>query len=119
MNLLDQMNNLFHTIDAKDTEKFVSFLDENCELTFGNAPVVAGKAGIYTAIDGFFQSIKALTHNVKEIIIKDDSIISYGRVAYFRHDGNEVIANFCNVFKMKGDLIAKYQIYVDISLLYS
>jgi len=113
------ITDLFSAIDKKDTLAFCSFLTEDCELTFGNMPAVISKKAIYDTIDNFFKSINGLSHNVAEIIETGDSIISYGVVTYTRFDNNQVTANFCNVFKINGNLIAKYKIFVDISQLYA
>ncbi len=113
------ISDIFEAIDNKDTTKFCSFLTEECELTFGNMPTVSGKKNIYDVIDNFFNSIKGLSHNLSDEIGKDDNLITYGTVTYTRLDDKQVTANFCNIFKMNGDLIDKYHIFVDISLLYS
>jgi len=110
---------LFESIDRKDTTAFCSFLTEDCELTFGNWVPVSGKNAIFDTIDNFFKSINGLSHNLAEAIEKDDSIVTYGVVTYTRLDNNKVTANFCNVFKMNGNLIRQYRIFVDISQLYS
>ena len=112
------ISDLFVAIDRKDTLAFCSFLSEDCELTFGNWAPVSGKNAIYDTIDNFFKSISGLSHNLAEAIKNEDSIVTYGIVTYTRLDNNQVQANFCNVFKMNGDLIKEYRIFVDISQLY-
>jgi ketosteroid isomerase-like protein len=119
MNIEDRIRNLFIAIDSKVTSDFVSYLTQDCVFIFGNAPAVNGKDEIFNAVDGFYRSIADLTHKVENTIISGDNVVSYGDVKYIRLDGNIVPANFCNVFKMEGDLIKKYQIYVDISQLYA
>jgi hypothetical protein len=48
----------------------------------------------------------------------DDNWFITGDVTYTRHDGSALEAKFANVFKMEGDLIKEYNIYVDASDLY-
>jgi ketosteroid isomerase-like protein len=119
MNNNTWLKELFSAIDRKDTTKFCSFLTEDCELTFGNNPTVAGNSAIFEVIDGFFKSINSLSHNVAEIKEIDDTVFSYGIVNYIRLDNKSVSANFCNVFKIQNGLIKEYRIFVDISQLYS
>ena len=119
MSIDERIRNLFMAVDAQDTADFVSYLTDDCQFIFGNAPAVNGKEAIYDAVEGFYSSIGSLSHSVENIIVSDDKVVSYGNVVYIRLDGNPVPANFCNVFKLEGNLIKKYQIYVDISQLYA
>jgi len=109
---------LFKAIDSFDTESFVSYLDENAVFRFGNMPPVIGKDNIQPFIAGFFQSIKAIRHDQIEIWEMEGVNLMNGRVTYTRHDGSELTVFFSNTFKMKGDKIGEYLIFVDTSELY-
>ena len=117
MNKNDIMN-LFKAIDSFDTNAFVSYLDEGSLLRFGNMPSVKGKAQIHQFIDGFFQSIKAIKHDQLEIWETSNDILMNGRVTYTRHDDSELIVHFANTFKLAGNKISDYLIFVDTSELY-
>ena len=56
------LDNLFSAIDAKDAERFASFIVEDGEFRFGSAPVVKGRDGIAQAVSAFFDSIDGLSH---------------------------------------------------------
>lgn len=109
---------LFEAIDSFDTDTFVSYLDEDAVLRFGNMPAVTGKENIYQFIDGFFKSIKAIKHDQIEIWEVDNVSIMNGRVTYTRHDGSQLIVPFANIFKMRGDKVKDYLVFVDTSALY-
>ncbi|MBI5325437.1 MAG: nuclear transport factor 2 family protein [Ignavibacteriae bacterium] len=109
---------LLKSVDDNDADKFVSFLTDDCEFKFGNADAVVGNANVKAAVEGFFGSIKGLKHTDIETIISGDVVATPGVVTYTRHNGTTLSVNFCNLFRMKGDKIQKYNIYIDISQLY-
>ncbi len=109
---------LFKTIDAKDANRFISYLTEKARLRFGNGPVVTGREKIRETIAGFFSSIKALRHVVLETWTHSDVVILQGEVTYTRKDGSQITLPFMNLYRMKGDLIDQYLVYVDLSPLY-
>jgi ketosteroid isomerase-like protein len=110
---------LFKAIDAFDTETFLSFLSDGAVFRFGNMPPVAGKDNIRPFLEGFFQSIKAIRHDQVEVWEQDDVKLMNGRVTYTRHDGSRLTVYFANTFKMEGDRIGEYLIFVDTSRLYA
>ena len=114
----DKIESLFNDIDSMDAEKFVSYLDDNVTFTFGNAPTVKGKEATRQMVDGFFKSIKGISHKKIRMWEHPDSIIYQGTSSYTRHDGSELTVPFLNVFILKGEKIIDYKIYIDLSQLY-
>ncbi len=115
----EQVNILFKVIDEMDCEKFAAFLHENGEFEFGNAATVKGRAEIKKAVSQFFSSIHGLRHNLKEVWNVDNSIIVNGEVTYTRKNKTQITIPFMNLLKMNNGLIENYQIFIDISPLYS
>jgi hypothetical protein len=110
---------LFRSIDAKDTRRFVGFLTEDGQFRFGNAPPALGRQAIASLLDGFFASIKSLSHDVAKTWTVPDHVICEGTVTYTRHDGSTLSVPFVDVFVMQGKLIKDYLIYIDASQLYA
>lgn len=110
---------LFQSIDAMDSKTFVTFLADDAQFKFGNAPAAVGKHVIHQAVEGFFQSIKRISHNNLRTWTHPDTVICQGEVTYTRHDGSQLTLPFVNVFGMKGDRIKDYLIYIDINPLYA
>lgn len=110
---------IFAAIDAMDTDKFASFIVEDGTLTFGNNPSVTGRENIHAVIDGFFKAIAGISHDVQNVFDVDGHVIMRGTSSYVRHDGSELTTPFCNVFKMEGDKIKTYDIYIDLSQLFA
>ena len=110
---------LFAAIDAQDAASFVSFLTEDAVFRFGSAPPVQGREQIRAAVDAFFATIAGCRHTISNSLRSGSTLVCEGDVAYQRHDGTEVSVPFADVFEYKGDLIAHYKIYLDISPLYA
>lgn len=112
------LDRLFNSIDRMETERFISFLTEDCGFRFGSAPPVQGKQAVAEAVQAFFASIDGLSHSISRVWRDQSDLACEGEVTYRRHDGSEVIVPFVDVFEFQGDLIAEYKIYIDISPLY-
>ena len=60
------VNQLFRSIDSKDSETFLQFLAEDVFFRFGNAEPIHGKNNAGNIVKGFFESIKTLQHDISE-----------------------------------------------------
>jgi ketosteroid isomerase-like protein len=110
---------LFVSIDAMDTEGFLSFIAPDAEFRFGSTPPVRGHDAIRAAVEGFFSSFAALSHELQRLVADGDSVVCEGEVTYTRHDGSKVALPFCNVFETEDGLISLYRIYIDVAPLYA
>ena len=113
------VNQLFQSIDRKDSDAFLTFLAEDIFFRFGNAEPIHGKNNAGNVVKGFFESIKTLQHDISETWSVDNTVICHGFVTYTRHDATTLTVPFANIFKMEGQKIKEYLIYVDISELYN
>jgi hypothetical protein len=118
MKIKDRIPGLFRSIDNKNMEDFLSFLDEDVSFSFGNMPAVNGRDNVKTAVQGFYDSIAGLSHTLDEVFGEDGLIASNGTVTYTRLDTSKLSVPFATVFRLNGDRIKEYNIYVDISGLY-
>jgi len=110
---------LFASIDAMDTESFLSFIREDATFRFGSSPAVQGRAAIRAAVEGFFSSFAALQHVVQRQVAEGNAVVCEGEVTYTRHDGSTITLPFANVFEVSGSLISLYRIYIDIGPLFA
>lgn len=115
----ERIQQLFHAIDKKDVDSFVSFLADDCRFAFGNNPAAEGKDATKETVSGFFSAIKGLTHSDLEFFEDKNAVIVKGNVTYTRRDDSQLTVPFCNVFRIENDLITEYLIYVDTSELFS
>lgn len=117
--MADWIQGLFSAVDGRDSNTFVTYLTEDARFKFGNAEAVEGRDKIRTAVSDFFGTIKALRHNVLEVWNVGDSIISEIEVTYTRMDGKNVVVPCMNRFRMEGDKIRDYQVFIDLSPVYA
>jgi limonene-1,2-epoxide hydrolase len=110
---------LFASIDAMDTESFLSFIREDATFRFGSSPAVKGHAEIRAAVEGFFSSFAALKHDLQRVVTDGDAVVCEGEVTYTKHDGSTITLPFVNVFEVDGGLISLYRVYIDIGPLFA
>jgi len=110
---------VFASVDAMDVEAFLNFLEDDGQFRFGSAPPVTGKEAIGQAVEGFFHSIGGLRHEVLETWFEDQAVIPRGDATYTRTDGSKITLPFVTVWKLGGERIREYLIYMDINPLFS
>ena len=110
---------LFAAIDRQDAAAFVAFLTEDAVFRFGSAPVVQGRDAIRAAVDGFFGTIAACSHDVHKTLASGSTLVCEGEVTYCRQNDTEITLPFTDVFEYDGNLISQYKIYIDINPLYA
>jgi len=115
----NDIHDLFGAIDAQDTPKFLSYLSPDVRFQFGNWPAAIGKDATAEAVDGFFGTIVALSHDLHNIFLVEDHAIARGEVTYTRKDSTQVTLPFTNVYGINDGKIHDYQIYMDINPLYT
>ena len=118
MDRTEWVKSLFDSIDRQDNDTFQAFLADETVFRFGNAEPVNGKVAAGDLVQGFLESIKAISHNVVESWSEDNTVICHGWVTYTRHDSSTLTVPFSNIFKTDGRLINEYLIFVDVSELY-
>ena len=118
MGKIDWIAQLFQSIDDRDSDAFMTFLSDDVLFRFGNAEPVNGKVAAAHAVRGFFESINAIQHHLLETWAQQDAVICHGIVTYTRKDSSTLNVPFANIFKLEGNLIREYLIFVDISGLY-
>ena len=107
------LEELFASIDARETDTFVAFLREDALFRYGSNPAVNGRAAIATCVDQVFATFRASTHQLHRFWETADCRIAQGVVTYTRLDGSKVALPFCNVLTMHDNLVARYEIFID------
>jgi limonene-1,2-epoxide hydrolase len=113
------LDDLFESIDERNTDRFLRFLTDDAIFRFGSAPQVQGQSQIRDAVNEFFAKIAGCKHTLQNIIADDSTLVCEGEVTYTRHDETEVTLPFVNVFEFAGDRISQYKIYADSAPLYA
>ncbi|MBN8570218.1 MAG: nuclear transport factor 2 family protein [Ignavibacteria bacterium] len=118
-NLHGWLKELHTTIDAMNPEGFASYIKEDGAFRFGNMEPVIGRKAIEDAVRYFWTTIKGSQHKIVNAWQNGDYITWQGEVLYTRHDDKQVKVNFVNIFRMEGDKIAEYLIYIDNTPVYA
>jgi ketosteroid isomerase-like protein len=113
------LTSLFGAIDAADASGFCAYLTEDAVFRFGNAPPVRGRSAIEDVVRQFFASIRRSRHQLGRVWPAADAIVLEGFVTYTRLDGTEITLPFADTLVLRGERIAEYVIYIDISPLYA
>lgn len=117
----DWVGDLFTAIDARDVDRFASFLDPQVVFRFANAEPSRGLARTRQVVSEFFAAVAALRHRIDDVWATDArrTVICRGEVCYTRLDGVAVNVPFANVFRLGDGGIREYSIYVDASPVFS
>lgn len=110
---------VYGAVDRIDVDEFVGYLTEDGSIQFGNDEPMVGRAAIHEGISGFLGTLKGISHNVLESWAVDNAVFCDLLVTYYRTDGTEVTMPAATIWWMDGDLIAKYQIYIDMAPLFA
>ena len=110
---------LFRAIDAKRTDQFLQFLSDDATFRYANFPPAEGRAAIAEAVDQFFSSIESSRHEIRMVLEQPHTAVCQGDVHYVRRDGRTLTLPFCNVFQLRDDKIARYEIYIDPAPLFA
>lgn len=119
--MVDRMSaeQIFRSVDAQDTEAFLSALHPEASFRFGNAEAVVGHEALRPVLNGFFGALKGLEHRLEQTWEVEDARFCHGQVTYHRHDGSDLSVPFATLFRYRDGLIADYRIFVDASALFS
>lgn len=120
MSNLNWVPELFATIDTMNAKNFAEYLTEDGEFRWGNNPGVFGRGEVEAFVDGFFQSIKGISHEVQGYFGDNEKeVVAYGVVTYTRHDDTTLAVPFANIFKMDSGKVKHYWVHIDSSELYA
>lgn len=108
---------LYQSVDARSVERLSSFLADEVNFQFANAPSLHGKATVLEANADFFKSIEAMSHRIDNVWSQGDDVICNGQVHYTRLDGSHFAVPFATILKLQHEQIINYLIYVDVSAL--
>ncbi|MFP3501650.1 nuclear transport factor 2 family protein [Burkholderia sp. SIMBA_062] len=110
---------LYEVCDSMDEQRFASFLTEDCRFVYANSEPVVGRNEAAAYVAGFMALIAGIKHNLVEVWQCDDVIVSRMNVTYTRKDQTKLTVPAMTVWRMRGQLVAEYLIYVDVSPLFA
>ena len=108
---------VFATMDSGDLDGMIEHMTDDVTTQFGNNAEICGKAAFRGLFNWVGQAISGLHHDVVDLwhAVEDfDVWVAQLSVSYRLLDGTTVTLPCCNVFRMRGDLVCEYRVYIDI-----
>ena len=108
---------VFATMDDGDLDGMVEHMTDDVTTQFGNNAEIYGKAAFRALFSEVGQAISGLRHDLLDLwhAVEDfDVWVAQLRVVYRLPDRSTVTLPCCNVFRMRGDHICDYRVYMDI-----
>ncbi len=109
------LGRLFAAVDSRNAADFGEFLHERCRFVYGSREPVEGKQAICDYLAGFFDSLAGISHTIFEAWVVADKVFVEIEVTYELKDGRRFTMPAFDFFKMEGELIKDFLIYVDPS----
>ncbi len=110
---------LFTVIDAQNATEFSRYFTDEGRFVYGsNAPVI-GKQAISDYVAGFFGTLESIQHSILDAWKIEDKVLGEVEVTYVLKDGRQFTLPAFILFKMEGELIRDYLIYVDPTPLFN
>jgi len=109
---------VFEAMDDGDVDGMVAHMTDDVVTRLGNEDEVRGTAAFRALFGHVGQAVKGLRHEVFGLwhAVEDfDVWVAQLRVTYTRLDDSTVTLPCCNMFRMRGELVAEYRVYVDIN----
>ena len=107
------LTRLFATVDSKNATDFAEYFTEQGRFVYGSSEPVEGKQAICAYVEGFFGSLESIKHTIFDAWVIADKIFVELEVTYGLKDGRWFTLPAFDLFKMEGELIKDYLIYVD------
>lgn len=118
-NALTWLKEKYLAVDSMNAEKYRAFLAPDCQLQFGNNPVVQCNNEIIGGIKHFWETIHGLDHSFLNILGTDRHFAAEAIIDYTRKD-SQVVQIPCVTIIQRNDqgLASSIQIFIDTTPIY-
>ena len=109
---------VFAAIDSGDIDGATRFFCDDITVHFANVgPLIGSTAfvGLYSQFSGVLQGVRHEIHDVWCVVENRNVLVAKMTAHYTRVDGEQVSLPCCNIFRMSGELISDYQVFMDIT----
>lgn len=106
---------LYTAVDDMNAQGVVDHVTDDVQFQLGNFEVMIGRKAVKDSNAAFFATIKAMRHTIKGVWSSGDTVICDGTVHYTRLDQSEHEVPFAAHLGLRGEKIADYKVFVDIS----
>lgn len=109
---------LFDDIDSLEPDRFAQHLADGVTMRFGNAEPVTGRSAVRDVWAGFCEGVAGVRHDVVQQWTQDDATIVQADVTYTRKDSSTVTVPVVTIYRGAGDLIDRYDVFIDLAPLF-
>jgi ketosteroid isomerase-like protein len=106
-------------IDSKNEQRLARYLTENCTFVYANSDPVIGRANVAEVSKTFMALIAGIKHQLLDVWVSDDVVISRLDVTYTRKDGSALKVPAVTIWRLREKQINDYRIYIDVSPLFA
>jgi ketosteroid isomerase-like protein len=107
-------------MDNLDIDAYAAFLAEDCEMQFGNTPIVKGKKNIVEALTAFWATVEGDEHNLQNIFGNDNNFVLEALNTFKRKDGKTVtIPAVAITEKNLEGLVTSVRLFMDVAPIFT
>ncbi len=115
---MDAHATLFADIDSLEPDRFARHLAEGVTMRFGNADPVTGRDAVRDVWAGFCDGVAGVRHDVVEQWTQGEATVVQADVTYTRTDATTVTVPVVTIYRGKGALIDRYDVFIDLAPLF-
>jgi len=119
MNLIDRIYQVFAAADQLNLDEWIVYFTKEAQFRFGNTAPVAGHDKIRQVMAQFFSTIQTMHHEFVGMYEQDNVVIAEAEVTFTRLDNKVVQIPAVTVFRMQGDLVEDFRLYMDAAPIYA
>ena len=113
MDTPEWVTDLFSAVDSMDADGFVGFMAEDVFFRNGSAEPLRGRDAVRDDIGSLYARITGIHHVLSETWVQGNVVVIHGTVTYTRPDDSALTVPFADIWKMNGELIKEYMIFID------
>lgn len=116
---LEWFKTKYTAADSFDAEGYRKFLAEDCQLQFGNNPLVGCNNEIIGGLKSFWETINGMNHSFINIIGTDNYFVAEAIIGYTRKDNKVVKIPAATIIERNAEgLVTSMRIFIDITPIY-
>lgn len=110
------LNSKYEAVGVMDAGAYRTFLSEDCELQFGNNPIVKCNNEIIGGLQHFWDATNSLDHSFINIMSNDSQIAAEALSDYTRKEGKVVVTPCFTIIERNQDgLASSVRIFIDVA----
>jgi limonene-1,2-epoxide hydrolase len=117
--LIDRVHRIFATADRLNLDEWIAYFVEDARFQFGNTKPITGHDAILATMAQFFSSIKAMHHDFDGMYQQDNIVIAEANVKFTRLDDKVIHIPAATIFRMQGDLVQDFRLYMDATPIFA